>query len=873
MKKMTSLCAVLRAACLTLLLFTGKNTAAAAGNEPQYDSNGLLIENGVLKNIKDRDNVFFLEIPEGVTEIASYSLSYMKNLSCISLPSSLKAVGYRAFEGTYHIRVIYHPGTYTEYRKINAYTTEQGEGGYKQAGIGNLVERNADVYCNGKRVTSLRVIRVPDQTVCLTNSEYRLEGMVLRAEFNDGSTEDINKYTKVFSTPDKFANDGVQPVTVYYGGVKANYSMMVQIPLYVNTGISSQSVTLGSEVTFNAKSSGKDLRYKWFRRNLSENRFTELTDKKTGTFTLKADKLLDGAFFYCTVTDAYGNVKSTNIFSITVTDALRILQQPAENFSLKTGDSLNINVRAKGEGLQYQWYFKKKDASDWTLWKGHTENTCCSASNKSWDGMRVRCRITDGKGDSLTSRETLINVTDALAITSPLNDIYTATNRSTPFQLSAKGKSLKYQWYYKKLGASDWSVWNGRIAYSMYVTANSTWNGMQVRCTVTDADGDTVTSNAATVFLTDVFTILRQPKSVTLRDGELAEFSVMASGNSLKYQWYFKKKGASGWTLWNSHNTAKTSAISNATWNGMQVRCKVTNVSGASLTSAAATVTIADIIRITSQPADIAVISGKTASFAVKATGSDLKYQWYFKKKGDSGWTLWKGHTSAQTSATSNDSWDGMRVKCRITNASGAVLYSNEAAVTIARDTVKLIAQPKNVTTVAGRKVSFSVGAAGNSLKYQWYYKKKGAADWSIWRIYTAASIEPPSNSTWDGMQVRCTVTDAYGCSVTSNAASVTLIPAEESDFAILSHPQDVHLTRGYYRTTSFFVEAKGTGLSYRWYYIKRNQPNWNLWPKHTSAVVSVIPNDTWEDMQVYCVITNERGEELYSDIAKVYFE
>ena len=494
------------------------------------------------------------------------------------------------------------------------------------------------------------------------------------------------------------------------------------------------------------------------------------------------------------MTDAYGNVQTTNTFEITVTDSLRILENPniPQKVEMNVGESLDLHISAKGEDLKYQWYFKKRYDTDWTLWKGHTDKYCVATSNKSWDYMNVRCRVTDGKGDSVTSTPSQIILRDVLAIYGSFKDKYTCTNADVNFyawETGIKGRVASYQWYYKKHGASDWSVWNGRTSASFTAKSNNTWNGMQVRLKITDAKGNSLTSNAFTIYLTDIFAILRQPESITVRDGALASFSVTASGKSLQYQWYFKKKGAASWSIWNGHTTAQTSARANGTWNGMQVRCKLTNSDGRTLTTAPAVITVDDVIRITSQPANVTVVPGRSASFAVKATGSSLQYQWYFKKKGAASWSIWNGHTTAQTSAVANDSWDGMKVCCKITNASGKTLYSDEAAVTIARDTVKITQQPKSISIPAGHKAAFSVKATGNGLKYQWYYKKKGATDWSVWKIYTTASIEPPSNSTWNGMQVRCKITDAYGCTATSSAASVTLIPAEESDFfRLLQH-------------------------------------------------------------------------------------
>ena len=147
--RITAVFSVLFFSCILLLCSGSQCGVSAAGNTPQYDSNGLYIEDGILKGVKDRD-IYYLEIPEGVTEIAPYALGCMNRLSCISLPRSLKAVGYRAFQSTYGIRVFYYPGTYNEYRQIRTYKSIDGPAGYSISGLEGDIELSSDLFCEGK---------------------------------------------------------------------------------------------------------------------------------------------------------------------------------------------------------------------------------------------------------------------------------------------------------------------------------------------------------------------------------------------------------------------------------------------------------------------------------------------------------------------------------------------------------------------------------------------------------------------------------------------------------------------------------------------------------------------------------------------------
>ncbi|MCC8074972.1 MAG: hypothetical protein LIO95_03350, partial [Clostridiales bacterium] len=102
-----------------------------------------------------------------------------------------------------------------------------------------------------------------------------------------------------------------------------------------------------------------------------------------------------------------------------------------------------------------------------------------------------------------------------------------------------------------------------------------------------------------------------------------------------------------------------------------------------SVSSDPATITLGATLAITSQPEDVTVQAGKEVSFTVEATGTDLSYQWYYKKAGATSWSIWNNHTTATTSATANSSWDGMQVYCVVTDGNGNSVSSDPATITL----------------------------------------------------------------------------------------------------------------------------------------------------------------------------------------------
>ena len=147
----------------------------------------------------------------------------------------------------------------------------------------------------------------------------------------------------------------------------------------------------------------------------------------------------------------------------------------------------------------------------------------------------------------------------------------------------------------------------------------------------------------------------------------------------------------------------------------------MTDGSGSKIDSKIATVTMNIPLAVTQHPKSVSPKKCEKVTFSVKATGKDLSYQWY-KKSADSSWTQWNGMTSASVSGTADNSWNGMQVKCTVTDGSGRKVDSNAATVTI-NVPLAITQQPKSVTANVGEKVTFSVKATGKDLSYQWYYK------------------------------------------------------------------------------------------------------------------------------------------------------
>ena len=268
-------------------------------------------------------------------------------------------------------------------------------------------------------------------------------------------------------------------------------------------------------------------------------------------------------------------------------------------------------------------------------------------------GITNGYRLTKVSGDVTIT----VNAIRPLQITSQPTDYTGAAGSTIRFAVGASGDGLTYQWYYKKTGAADFvpsTLTAGtKATYTMKMADK--YDGWQYYCVVTDARGNTAQSDTVTVHLSQPPQITVQPVDAADYVGATAAFSVTAetdTGDDLTYQWYYKTPRGTVWKVSpaDGNQTATLSVPVTASRSGYQYRCIVKDSHGGSVTSAAATLSAMVKAEITSQPADFSGAVGSTITFKVGAKGDGLKYQWYFKRPGDSDFS--KSTLTAGTRAT-----------------------------------------------------------------------------------------------------------------------------------------------------------------------------------------------------------------------------
>ena len=191
---------------------------------------------------------------------------------------------------------------------------------------------------------------------------------------------------------------------------------------------------------------------------------------------------------------------------MTVVSGLTIVTNPS-NQTVSVGQKAVFTVQAQGEGLKYQWQYLMPGRTEWwdSGMAGATTASISVEGTAARNGQQYRCVVTDANGNQLISNAAKMTVVSGLTIvTNPSNQTVSVGQKAV-FTVVAQGEGLKYQWQYLMPGRTEWwdSGMTGANTSSISVEGTMARNGQQYRCVVTDASGNQLVSNAATMIVTD----------------------------------------------------------------------------------------------------------------------------------------------------------------------------------------------------------------------------------------------------------------------------------------------------------------------------------------------------------------------------------
>jgi len=476
------------------------------------------------------------------------------------------------------------------------------------------------------------------------------------------------------------------------------------------------------------------------------------------------------------------------------TEALKfvlITKQPNSIAATAGSGPVTFAIKATGDNLVYQWYWRKNYSSAWNTYgtAGSGKTSITVDATRERNGFQYYCQVRDDSGNRVNSVVATLNIKapDVIITKQPVDITATDGSGNVTFSVAAEGVGLSYQWYWRKSYDSLWMTYGtaGSDKTSLSIGAIKARNGYQYYCEITSSDGVVVNSNEVVLTVqAPAPVITKQPVSVTAMDGSgNVTFSVAATGSKLTYQWYWRRNSSSAWIAYGTEGSDKASLSVGAITarNGFEYYCVVKDEYGNKINSNIATLTVKSAaITITKQPADVTAVNGSgNVTFTVAATGTGLTYQWFWRKNSTLAWSAYGTAGSDKTSLSVGaiTARNGFQYYCKVTNSSGQTLDSNIATLTVS-SAIVITKQPANVTAANGSgNVTFSVGATGNGLIYQWYWRRGGSTEWTA---YGTAGSEKTSISIGaitarNGFEYYCKITDSTGNVISTNAATLTV--------------------------------------------------------------------------------------------------
>ncbi|RFC45531.1 MAG: Immunoglobulin I-set domain-containing protein/Immunoglobulin I-set domain-containing protein [Verrucomicrobia bacterium] len=484
---------------------------------------------------------------------------------------------------------------------------------------------------------------------------------------------------------------------------------------------------------------GGSLNYSWTR---SAGAFPASAGVSTSAATLTMGPVIaaDSGTYKVTASNSFSSVASSAI--LTVLKAARIMSSPANFGPINPGESANFSVdatggdeRVAGGGLRYQWYLR---APLGTVGAG-TETPIAGANSSKFTfvgagsadhGSRVFARVTQRDPATGAILETK-NSTDAtLLVRQPVELLDGGWVTMIPasgivdlgglvaLSVSATGSDLFYQW------RKDGVAVPGGTAATLRLSAAETSGGIYdvvVKNAINDA-----CSSAATLKVKLPVVIVTQPVAKVVNLGSAARFRVEVKGAApFNYQW--RRDGV---PLTDGVVQGGTAVLSGArtellTISGVQNDSQgdydvvVSNGIGMPATSDAVGLEASDSVRIQSNPADLTVAAGNSASFSIAASGKSLSYQWRRNGVAIVGARQPQLRLAVTSTADSGD-YD-------VLVSSGALSVATQTARLEVLPKLAIITQPVGSTTVVPGRIGsatyiLNVGAtSGGTNLYEWF--------------------------------------------------------------------------------------------------------------------------------------------------------
>lgn len=423
---------------------------------------------GVLYNKKKTKLIAFpagyegsYTFPDTVKTISKYACTYVVGLTSVTFSEGVQTIEEGAFMGCHGLKTVNLPDTLTS------------------------IGKESFGYCY-----ALKTVNFPKNLVSIGDIAFIFCSDLLAVEFT-GKAPDIHENAfwgvTINAYYPKNNSTWTEDVLQNYGGTvtwKEEGLDILQQPKSVKAAD-------GTKATVRVIAHGDGLKYQWYVKNADASSYSK-SSVTTSTYSVTMNEERAGRRVYCVVTDKYGNRLKSNGVRLSMTESVKITQQP-KAVTAEENERIKVTVAAEGDGLSYQWYYANRGSSKFSK-ASFTTDTYKMTMTEARAGRRVYCVVTDKYGKTAKSDTVTLRMdVPELKITTQPKSVTVAEGERATVTVAAQGRGLTYQWYYANAGKSSFA--KAAITEKSYsLIMSEARAGRRLYCVVTDINGDQVKS-------------------------------------------------------------------------------------------------------------------------------------------------------------------------------------------------------------------------------------------------------------------------------------------------------------------------------------------------------------------------------------------
>ncbi len=623
-----------------------------------------------------------------------------------------------------------------------------------------------NVIVNEKRVTNVQLHAQPNKLQYYVGEELDLSGLELQVFYSNGDEEFISDgYT--FTATGDLTVLGVHTVVVSYAGLNVAFDITVKHKeIVILKQPESVKILEGEAVQFTVEAENV-VSWQWQYKHAGATVWEDAVNEgfNTAALVMLANLVSSGYSFRCALTDAVGNITYTDevvleVIPLVITVTGIRLEKLPEKLTYNAGEALDLSGL---EIIASYSYGEDQIITDGYTVEGFDSNV---------GGKQTITVLYEGA----TAQFFVTVIAKTAAITLQPVDVTADAGDSVNFSVATEGDVVSYRWQYKRADGDAWygTSMTGYNTDTLVVTASAGRHNNSYRCVVTFADGTELISESAVLTVITQIVVTKQPNDQVVVLGYKAQFTVVASGAELKYQWQYKRQDSDQWFDTNMDGATKSTVLVETTKNrdGYQYRCKLTDKVGTVAYSEPATMTVLTFVE---QPVDVYTSVSSSVQFTVKAsTDRGITYQWQYRRSSTASWsnTTMTGYNTNTLTVSATKNRNGYQYRCVLTGDKNSKLESNAVTLYVS-EPVEITSQPQSVTVAAGESAVFTVEAT-NVKSYQWKYSKNG----TTWYNTSATGNKTATltvTSPKNGYMYRCHITGMDGIVYITNEVVLTV--------------------------------------------------------------------------------------------------